>query len=240
MKNITKLILRGLLLSSVGTATYLSYGDFETNIEKYTPRENTISEKKNSSMQAIELYEEMRRNVNTGKMEADDFSNAWQAVKNISSNSRGTIMTLKDEGPDNVGGRTRAILVDNSDINTVYAGSVSGGLFKSTNRGNTWSRVDAFNAVLSVSTMAQTNNGTIYVGTGHHAEKSLSTNASGGHRADGIYYTTDGGTTFTKLAVPSSSAWGNANINDIVSIDEEQDGIYVAGRSPINLTKIIN
>ncbi len=240
MKNTTKLILGGLLLSGIGFGSYLTCGSCNTDIAEYTPRENSISLKKTASMQAIELYEEMRKNVNTGRMEASDFANAWQAVKSAPA-SRGTIMTLKDEGPDNVGGRTRAILVDNANINTVYAGSVSGGLFKSTNRGNTWSRVDAFNAVLSVSTIAQTPNGTIYVGTGHHAESTISTTVSGGHKADGVYYTTDGGTTFTKLATPTSPvAWNNANVNDIVADPNQQDVIYIGGGFPIRITKVTN
>lgn len=236
MKNTTKLILGGLLLSGLAIGFYLTCDNCNNEIAEYTPRENSISEKP-ASMKAIELYEEMRKNVNTGRMEASDFSNAWQAVKSMSA-SRGSIMTLVDEGPDNVGGRTRAILVDKDNINTVYAGSVSGGLFKSTNRGNTWSRLDGFNAVLSVSTMAQTPNGTIYVGTGHFTESSISNGGSGGHRADGVYYTTDGGTTFTKLT-PTTS-WGNASVNDIVADPNQQDVIYVAGNFPIRMVKVEN
>jgi hypothetical protein len=241
MKNTTKLILGGLILSGIGVGASLNCGNCNKDIAEYTPRENSISEKKTTSMQALELFAEMRRNVSTGRMEASDFSNAWQAVKNFSSSSRGTIMTLKDEGPDNVGGRTRAILVDKNDINTVYAGSVSGGLFKSTNRGNTWSRVDAFNTVLSVSTIAQTNNGTIYVGTGHWAESSIDNAGSGGHRADGIYYTTDNGASFTKLVTPTSPIpWGNSHVNDIIAHPTEQDVIYVGGSVPIRITKVTN
>ena len=41
-------------------------------------------------------------------------------------------------GPTNVGGRTRALLVDPRDPTIVWAGSVSGGLYKSTDAGSTW------------------------------------------------------------------------------------------------------
>jgi hypothetical protein len=237
MKNTTKLILGGLLLSGLGVGSYLNCGNCESPIDKYTPREGSIFLNKTSAQHGIDLYEEMRKNINTGKMEASDFSNAWQAVQAANS-SRSSILNLIDEGPDNVGGRTRAILVDNSDNNIVYAGSVSGGLFKSTNRGNTWSRVSAFTEVLSVSSMAQTANGTIYVGTGSTHESSIANGGSGGHRANGVYYTTDGGTTWSQL-MPTPS-WGTAAVNAIVADPNQQDVVYVGGNFPIRLYKVEN
>ncbi|MBK9193116.1 MAG: hypothetical protein IPM77_17350 [Crocinitomicaceae bacterium] len=94
-----------------------------------------------------------------------------------------------DQGPDNVGGRTRAILVDKDDINHVYAGSVSGGLFESFNRANEWNRVDEFKDNLGVSSMCQTIDGTIYVATGHEQESTGgSQNAyDSGHNGYGMY-----------------------------------------------------
>ena len=237
MKNTTKLVLGGILISGMGIGSYLTCGNCESSLTEYNPRENSVSFNKTSAKHGIDLYEEMRKNIRTGKMEASDFSAAWQAVKAASA-SRSSILTLADEGPDNVGGRTRAILVDNSNNNIVYAGSVSGGLFKSLNRGNTWSRVDAFTDVLSVSSMAQTSDGTIYVGTGSTQESSIANGGSGGHRADGVYYTTDGGTTWNKLA-PSPS-WGTASVNAIVADPNETDVIYVGGNFPIRLYKVTN
>mgnify|MGYP000238787006 CR=1 FL=1 len=243
MKNTTKLILGGLLLSGIGVGSLLTNNFNAEEIPTYIPRENSLKTIKSSGLMAIELYEESRKNVNTGKMEPEDFSNAWQAVKLATANaSRSSVLTLKDEGPDNVGGRTRAILVDNSNINTIYAGSVSGGLFKSTNRGNTWTRVNAFNTVLSISCIAQTPNGTIYVGTGSTFERNVSDKRSGGHRADGVYYTTDGGTTFQKLT-PTPS-WGINAVNAIVADPNQQDVIYIGGNgggtTGIGLTKVEN
>ena len=237
MKNTTKLIVGGLILSGMGIGSYLTCGNCDSKIASYTPRESTISANKTAAKHGIELYEEMRRNVNTGKMEASDFSSAWQAVQALNA-SRSSILTLVDEGPDNVGGRTRAILVDNSDNNIVYAGSVSGGLFKSINRGNTWSRVSNFSEVLAVSSMAQTPNGTIYVGTGSTHESSIANGGSGGHRANGVYYSIDDGATWTQL-LPSPS-WGTAAVNAIVADPNQQDVIYVGGNFPIRLFKVEN
>ncbi len=239
MKNTTKLLFGSLILSGIGVFAYLGNTNSNENIEKYVPREGKAL-KELASKHSIELFERLRINVNTGQMENSDFSNALQAFKAMAP-SRSSLMTLKDEGPDNVGGRTRAILVDNSDINTIYAGSVSGGLFKSTNRGNTWSRVNAFSTVLSVSCIAQTPNGTIYVGTGSTYERSISNaQTSGGHKADGVYFSTDGGTTFTKLNPTTTPAWGNAAINAIVADPNSPDKVYIGGNFPVRLHEVTN
>ena len=87
-------------------------------------------------------------------------------------------------GPDNVGGRTRAILFDKRDatFNTVYAASVAGGIWKSTNLGSTWVKVNQANSNLNVSCMAQTDNNDIYAGTGEY----------GFSQGTGLYVSTDG------------------------------------------------
>jgi hypothetical protein len=72
-------------------------------------------------------------------------------------------------GPDNVSGRTRAVLFDSRDAsgNTIYAAGVSGGIYKSTNLGLTWNALTtAAGDVLKVTCMVQAPNGTIYAGTG--------------------------------------------------------------------------
>ena len=187
MKNTTKLILGGLILAGAGIANFVTISSTPNEVATYTPR---ISQKAEGIKGAMGHYESLRKNVNTDKMESSDFLNAYQQVQNMASVSRGSVMTFVEEGPDNVGGRTRAILVDRNNKNIVYAGSVSGGLFKSINRGNTWDRVNAFADVLSVSCIAQTKNGTIYVGTGSTFESSIANGGSGGHRANGVWYTT--------------------------------------------------
>lgn len=48
---------------------------------------------------------------------------------------------FRGRGPANVGGRTRALAIDRRNENTILAGGVSGGLWRSTNAGETWRRV---------------------------------------------------------------------------------------------------
>jgi hypothetical protein len=58
-------------------------------------------------------------------------------------------------GPTNIGGRTRAILIDANDTTgqTIWAGGISGGLWKSTNGGNSWTVINDFFENLAVSSL---------------------------------------------------------------------------------------
>ena len=58
-------------------------------------------------------------------------------------------------GPFNVGGRTRAAIIDVRNENTIIAGGVSGGIWKTTNGGNEWTRVSDPELTNSITCMAQ-------------------------------------------------------------------------------------
>ncbi len=95
-------------------------------------------------------------------------------------------------GPDNVGGRTRAILVDKRDPSnqTIYAGGVSGGMWKSTDGANTWTRLTNWNQWLSIACIAQgpAPDYTIYIGTGEGLSGSIGgTSMNSGSMGNGIY-----------------------------------------------------
>ena len=102
-------------------------------------------------------------------------------------------------GPDNFGGRTRAIIYDNKDASglTVYAGAVSGGLWRSTDNAVTWTKINTGNQNLYVSCMTQADDGTIYVGTGEAFDAGMYSQLgqlgySNGFMGTGIYKSTDG------------------------------------------------
>ncbi|MBL4604970.1 MAG: glycosyl hydrolase, partial [Flavobacteriaceae bacterium] len=116
-----------------------------------------------------------------------DASNAWE-----------------ERGPNNVGGRTRAILFDPNDASnsTVYAGGVSGGLWKNTNVSNSssqWARVQNVPGNLSVTSITvDPNNSNIwYVGTGEQY-------TAGDVVGTGVYKTTNGGTTWAAVNIPAA------------------------------------
>lgn len=84
--------------------------------------------------------------------------------------SGGEEYVWKHRGPGNVGGRTRAVLIDPDDAtyNTWYAASASGGVWKTTDGGDSWnSLTDHFpNLATNCIVMAPSNHNILYIGTG--------------------------------------------------------------------------
>lgn len=175
-----KLILLGSL--SVVAVSAITVLNSSSPDGVYTPRFS--AEKGQTGIDgAFDLYHMLK-----GDFSKEDWIRAKNQALSMPAD-RSVAFNWLDQGPDNVGGRTRAILVDKDDINHVYAGSVSGGLFESFNRANEWNRVEEFEENLGVSAMCQTPDGTIYVATGHEEEQTGgSQNAyDSGHNGFGMY-----------------------------------------------------
>ncbi len=102
-----------------------------------------------------------------------------------------------ERGPGNVGGRTRALLVDPTDPteNTWFAGSVGGGIWHTTNAGATWRPLTDDLPNLAIGSLAQSmsNPDVIYAGTG---EGFGNLDAVAGA---GIFKSIDHGETWTQL-----------------------------------------
>lgn len=65
------------------------------------------------------------------------------------------LFNWKEAGPNDVGGRTRALAIDVTNPNTILAGGVSGGMWKSTDNGTSWKIKSTAEQVLSVTSIAQ-------------------------------------------------------------------------------------
>ncbi len=120
-------------------------------------------------------------------------------------NSKALDMTWEEMGPDNIAGRTRAVLIDKDNELRIFAGSVGGGIWKSTTGGLSWEKVtggDMFDN-LCVSSICQAANGDIYFGTGEF----FGSNTATGFRGQGIFKSTDHGVTWTHL----TSTWNDSD-----------------------------
>jgi len=101
-------------------------------------------------------------------------------------------------GPGNVGGRTRSVVVDPDDptFKTWYAAAVSGGIWKTTDEGKSWTNItpDLPNLATNTMAMAPSDHNILYVGTG---EGYGGVGMVGGN---GIIKSTDRGATWQILA----------------------------------------
>ena len=138
-------------------------------------------------------------------------------------------LTWTERGPNNIGGRSRAIMIDKNDPtgNTVFAASVSGGIFKTSNflsATPTWTVVNDQMANLAVTVLVQDRNNfnIMYAGTG---EGWFNLDAV---RGAGLFKSTDGGVTWNQI--PSTS--GFEFVQDFVI--DNNGNLYVALRNLIS------
>ena len=113
-----------------------------------------------------------------------------------------------NRGPHNVGGRTRALAIDADDSNIILAGGISGGMWRSTNKGLTWIKTTGSNELQSVSCIVQdtmsAGNSTWYYGTGEIRGNSAR-GVGAPYRGDGIYQSTDNGLTWAVLPATATN-----------------------------------
>lgn len=77
------------------------------------------------------------------------------AQRQANKNQLNTGANWNKRGPYNVGGRTRALALDATNENTIIAGGVTGGMFRSTDAGQTWTKTTTPDQLHSVTSLAQ-------------------------------------------------------------------------------------
>ncbi|MCB9292952.1 MAG: T9SS type A sorting domain-containing protein [Lewinellaceae bacterium] len=114
-------------------------------------------------------------------------------------------------GPTNIGGRITDVEMDPANMDVIYAGAASGGIFKSEDQGESWRPV--FDEALSLSigdiAMAPSDPDILYVGTGE-------ANAGGGSLAydgAGIYKSIDGGDSWEHLGMENIGSVGKVLVH---------------------------
>lgn len=141
-------------------------------------------------------------------------------------------------GPFNISGRTRAFAMDVLDENILFAGSPSGGLWRSTDQGLTWTQIDLGGLLPNVSCIVQdTRPGKEhiwYLGTGEGAGQSPS---DGGafYLGNGLFKSQDNGMTWQSLEATASDTpqtfedyWDITWRIVVNSANTEEDQLFVA------------
>jgi photosystem II stability/assembly factor-like uncharacterized protein len=127
-------------------------------------------------------------------------------------------------GPALMAGRVADIAVDPADRSTWYVGVGSGGVWKTINRGTTWTPVFDREGSYSIGcvTIDPNNSRTVWLGTGE--------NVSGRHVAygDGVYKSLDGGKSWQNMGLPDSQHIGMIRVDP-----RDSNVVYVASQGPL-------
>ena len=153
-------------------------------------------------------------------------------------------LVWQPRGPWNVGGRTRAMAIDVSNVNNIVAGSCSGGMWRSTDQGATWVPTTPSNQYKSVSCLSQdtrpAHTNVWYYGTGE-AFGASATATGAYYLGNGVFKSTDSGVTWTALSsttgasVTAFSVWGQLIWNLVTNpADMVNDVIYAASYGGIH------
>lgn len=165
----------------------------------------------------------MQRAYPTGEIKTDAYREAIQWKKQQERSVGGSWEFV---GPINIGGRVTDIEVPEDQAETYFVGTASGGVFKTTNAGNSWVPIFDDQQMLSIGDIeiSKSNTNTIWVGTGE-------VNAGGGSLAydgDGIYKSEDGGNTWEVKGLPDVGS-----ISKIVIDPNDDDMVLVGGMGPL-------
>lgn len=152
--------------------------------------------------------------------------------KNNNPTARQLISDWNQRGPFNVAGRTRALAIDASDENNILAGGVSGGMWRSTDGGTSWTKTTDPNMLHSVTTIAQdTRPGKRHIW--YHGSGELEGNSAAApfanYRGNGIYKSTDNGMSWQILPATQTS--------DVTSFNNVYQWNWRLATNPVNIAQ---
>lgn len=145
-------------------------------------------------------------------------------------------------GPNNIGGRTRAVVFDKrfgtGSNRVIIAGSVSGGIYRTTDGGSNWIRVTPENELHNITALAQdTRTGfenTWYAGGGE-AVGNTASGVNAFYLGAGILKSTDNGVTWTRLTQNVTNTDGTLLSGGTTeSFDNVFDIVHKIAVNPVN------
>ncbi len=196
-KIITPIVIIGIL----GIFYYLKDNSKKTNPENYKiPKYHKTKEEKilgpKANFWEIRSFPKNDIDISAyrkGQEQANKLKQELLKRKNVRS--------WELAGPTNVGGRISDLQIDRNDENIIWAGTASGGVWKSLDKGETWNPVFDDLPIMTIGAIALDPNDSqiCYAGTGEASASSFS------FYGNGIYKTTDGGNTWEHLGLENSS-----------------------------------
>jgi hypothetical protein len=234
------LLIGAALFIAVKTNNSTTSENRKEIVEQFKLTGENEHEKKEAGGKRWEYEWKMLHDPATGKIPRDAYLKEKLLLREIQhkqsrSGFRTTVNnTYNLAGPSKNGGRTRAVAFDMRNNQIMLAGGVSGGLFRSTNGGATWTYVNPANESRIISCLAQDPRpgfqDTWYAGTGElFGPSPLYPNAF--IPGFGVMKSTDNGATWTRLTSTSAGASATFdNLWDIVfNIQVDANGhVYAA------------
>ncbi len=150
-------------------------------------------------------------------------SRKLQTYRRRSKQTPAADMVWQSLGPFGIGGRVTSIAMHPTDSNIFYVGAAAGGLWKTTDMGNSWrSLTDTF-ATLPVGIVALDPHdpNTIYLGLGEV------NGSADSYPGNGLWRSTDGGDSWTRLGLEKTRHIGNVIVDPA-----DRNIIYVAAPGP--------
>ena len=173
---------------------------------------------------------------------ADDQTKLMAQYSSATNSFAPNLGTWTQLGPGNIGGRTRALVVDRLTPSVMYAGGVAGGMWKTTDGGGSWAPKGDLLSNLAVCSMAMdpNNSSVLYAGTGEGFGNGDAV------RGAGIYKSTNAGETWTQLNSTDRSKF--YYVNDIVVSSTNSQRVYAGTRTGVwrstngggNWTKVLS
>lgn len=178
--------------------------------------------------------------LRTGTVSPWDFSRVTdEAIEHASEGVRkdfeSSNLPWRTLGPRNLGGRIRCLVQDERNPRTIYAGSAQGGIWRTTDAGDSWSVLDNFSPpnpkqALAVGAIgvSYSNPEVLYVGTGEPTRT-----ATGGPRdipGNGLFRSDNYGSTFERIdhPDPGTGVLGFGQFENIVVDPWEPDRFWIA------------
>ncbi len=194
---------------------------------------------------------DMLKDPVTGQIPQNIFEKELAFARNLPVREAGGIQYRMDAlnsyfaaGPNNVGGRTRALVYDvrydGSTNKVIMSGSVSGGIMRSIDGGATWTRVSPENDIHNVTAIVQDPRpgfqDTWYAGGGEPIGNSTGIIALTQYLGWGIWKSSNNGATWTKLTltnftdIPGNGPSGSA----LELFDHPFDFVHKLSVNPVN------
>jgi hypothetical protein len=247
----------GLFAMVLGASAAAGAGKQASDVSADRPAESSRAVRNDQPGEAAEFYLRKRLAPGMESIPVEQLLQSYEQMKSMTQYSSSTGQRYDSQsdaalrapdavraawselGPGNIGGRTRAIVIDPVTPAIMYAGGVGGGVWKTTDGGANWAPVSDTMANIAVVSLAMdpTNPAVIYAGTG---EGSFNIDAL---RGAGIFKSTDSGASWSQLASTTGSNFHYVNdlmvapSNNLLVVAATNSGIFTSSNGGASFTQ---